>query len=184
MQEADVAAQQDAKNRQVEDEMERRGVSTTQHTQQSYFGFSVKHQVMLPDGVSYIEHQELNEGSRKKYLDNLNREVAIKKVSGDAHMKLQSGTDKHILLEEAICGWNLLGPDMKPVGFNKMGKGSSLMQFLDSADPTIIDLIEKDIRKHNPWLMSDMSVEDIDKQIAELEEMREAKVKEEAGKEN
>jgi hypothetical protein len=32
--------------------------------------------------------------------------------------------------------------------------------------------------------MSDMSVEDIDKQIAELEEMREAKVKEEAGKEN
>lgn len=169
---------------QIEQAMESAGVATTQHQQQSYFGFDERFQVVLPDGISFIEHKVLNEGARKVYLDNLNREVAIKKVSGDAHMKLQSGSDKHRLLEAAICGWNLLDKDLNPLTFSKGSPGSTLMQFLEQASPSIIDLIEKDIRKHNPWLMSEMSVEDIDKQIEELHEMREVKVKEEAGKEN
>lgn len=164
--------------------MEKAGVSTTTGQQRSYFGTNERHKVFLDDGISYIEHQVLNEGGRKRYLDKLNREIAIKKLTGDAVMKMQSGEDRHILLNEAIVGWNLIGPDGKELGFSKGTPGSSLSQFLEFSETEAIDRIEKDIRKHNPWLMSNMTADDIRRQIADLEEMLEIKVKEEEGKEN
>lgn len=175
------ATEQEARDRQVEEAMEAAGVPTSTPVQANYFGFSQTHKVMFPDGVSWVEHATLNEGGRRAYLDAVNREVRLQKTSGDAIMKMATGSERKVLLEAAIVGWNLLGPDSKPLTFSKGSPGSTLSQFLDQADPSIIDIIEKDIRKKNVWLMADLSVEDIDKQISELYEMREIKVKEEEG---
>jgi len=172
----------EAKQQQVEAAMEQEAPgSSSVPVQANYFGFSQTHKVMLPDDVSWIEHETLNEGGRRAYLDAVNREVRLKKDSGDAILKMQSGSERKVLLERAIVGWNLLGPDGKPLKFSKGSPGSTLSQFLDQADPAIIDIIEKDVRKKNVWLMNDLSVEDIDKQIAELQEMRAEKVKVEEG---
>lgn len=122
------------------------------------------------DSSSYVEHKSLNEGSRRKYLNQVNREVTLMRGSGDAKMKLASGDEKHLLLEEAIVGWNLMRKDrqgeLQPVAFNR----NSLQDFLAKADPKIIDVIEKDVRKHNKWLLAEVTEEGILDQIKDLEE--------------
>lgn len=163
--------------------MREAGVSTEEHVQVDYFGFDEVHRVMLPDGKSWIEHKTLNEGARRKYMNRVNREVRLQK-SGDAYMKMATGDERHVLLEEAIVGWNLVRADKngepKPLQFTQANRNA----FLEAAPPAIIDLIEKDIRDKNPWLVGDVTIEDIDEQIAELQELREKKVAEAEGKES
>ncbi len=151
----------------------------TQVVQADYFGFEETNTVMLPDDVSWVQHQTLNEGSRRKYLNSVNREVRLAKATGDAILNMQTGEERHALLKSAITGWNLMR-DGNPVPFN----GGQVDQFLSKANPKIIDKIEKDVRKHNPWLMQEVSLEDIDQQIKELEELRAQKQAEEEGKDN
>lgn len=148
-------------------EMEAAGVSTDEAVQVDYFGFDETYRVELPDGKSFVEHQALNEGARRRYMNDVNREVRLQK-GGDAFMSMATGDERHSLLESAISGWNLMRGG-KPVAFNKQ----ELRAFLTSAPPKIIDLIEKDIRDKNDWLTGDVTEEDIDEQIEELEELRE-----------
>lgn len=159
------------------------GVSTDEFTQADYFGFDETHRVILDDNVSYIEHKTLNEGARRKYMNQVNREVRLQK-SGDAFMKMATGDERHALLESAIVGWNLVTKNSKgevgPLSFSP----GALKKFLDMAPPAVIDRIEKDIRDKNPWLVGDITIEDIDQQIAELNELRDKKVMEAEGKES
>lgn len=148
-------------------DMEAAGVSTEESAQVDYFGFDETYRVELPDGKSFVEHQALNEGARRKYMNEVNREVRLQK-GGDAFMSMATGDERHSLLESAICGWNLMRGG-KAVAFNKQ----ELRAFLSAAPPRIIDLIEKDIREKNDWLTGDVTEEDIDEQIADLEELRE-----------
>lgn len=134
--------------------------------QQDYFGFDDVRTVSLPDGESYVEHKVFTEGERRSYLNKINREVTIKK-GGDATIQTAGGDARHALLETAVCGWNLL-KDGKEFSFSR----PNLRTFLDAASPRIIDLVERDIQKANPWLMGEMTVEDIEEEIQNLEEMR------------
>jgi hypothetical protein len=161
----------------VEAAMEAEGVSTSTPMQQDYFGFGEVHEVTLPDGISKIEHKALNEGARRRYL---NREIRVQRASGDMLMKMATGDELHVLLEEAISGWNLVR-EGRPIAFSKGSKGSTLELFLSSASPQIVDIIVKDVRKHYPWLLADVTVEGIDEQIEELKEMRAKLLREEEG---
>jgi hypothetical protein len=161
----------------AEDRMRAAGAATTTPAQVDYFAFEETEQVFLPDGTSFVEIKVLTEGDRKKYQNKLNRDVKLERTTGDAIMQMATGEERHALLESAIVGWNLM-KNGRPIPF----QASTLKEFLNSANPRIVDIIEKAVRKSNPWLMADLSVEDIDKQIAELEEMREVKVREEEGK--
>lgn len=160
--------------------MEAAGVASTVGAQQDYFGFEETHTVYLPDNVSYIQHQTLTEGQRRQYLNKVNRDVRVSKATGDAILSMKSGEENHALLEAAIIGWNLTR-NGQPVPFSKGSPGSTLSQFLDKTNPKIVDMILKDIRKKNPWLMSELSVEEIDKEIEALQEMRAERLKEEEG---
>lgn len=164
----------------TEEAMRAAGVPTHESAQQSYFGFEETHQCFLPDGKSFIEHKTLNEGARRAYLNKVNRDIMLQRTTGNAVMRMQQGEEKHMLLEQAITGWNLIGLQGEPLVFTT----NKLQEFLKKADPKIVDLIEKDVRKYNVWLMADLSVEDIDKQISELNEMRDAKIKEDEGNES
>lgn len=157
--------------------MEAAGVSSTEPKQQWYFGFDETHRVMLDDGVSWVEHKVLNEGARRKYLNKVNRDIMLQRSTGNAIMRMQQGDEKHELLEQAIVNWNLVGAQGEPLVFNP----NRLQEFLSKANPVVIDAIEKDVRLKNPWLLTEISVEDIDKQIAELQEMRAKKVEEDEG---
>lgn len=162
----------------IESGMKDAGVPTEVGHQQSYFGFEETHQCFLPDGVSFVVHKTLNEGARRKYLNKTTKDIRLQRVTGDAIMKMQSGDEKHALLNSAIIDWNLIGPTGQKVPFTSR----ALEDFLEKTDPRVVDIIEKEIRKNNTWLMTDLSIEDIQKQIDELEEMKTVKVKEEEGK--
>lgn len=173
----------------IEAAMKADGVPTEDRRQQSYFGFTETHKFMLPDGVSFILHQALNEGARKAYQNAINREVAIKRSSGDAVMKMATGDEKHQLMIQAIVGWNLVDENGVDIPFQKGSqqngrttRSGTLDKFLDEASPTIIDMIYKDIQKHNPWLMAEMTAQDIKDQIKDLQDMLDVKEKEEAAK--
>jgi hypothetical protein len=135
----------------------------------------------LPDGVQWVQHKLLTEGDRRKYRNKTSRNLRIKRATDEASMDMASGDDLHVLLEIAIVNWNLKRGG-KEVPFSKGTPGATLSQFLDAAPPSIIDHIHKDITKHNPWLLGDISLEDMIKEKESLEEMIEVKRREEEGK--
>lgn len=160
----------------VEESMVAAGVPLTEKVQVDYFGIEEVRQVNLPDGISFIQHKVMNEGDRRKYLNGMNRDVTIQKSTGDAKLQMRPGDERYALLKSAICGWNLTR-NGHPLNFSP----THLEQFLNSAPPKVIDLIDKEVRKANAWLVEDMSVEDIDKEIETLQELRQAKLDDEAG---
>lgn len=167
----------DARVVAMEANMVAQGVATTERVQADYFGFEETHRVVLPDGISFIEHKVLNEGARRRYLNSVNRDVKFQKATGDAIMRIASGDEKGALLKAAIVGWGLSRAG-QPVAFNPR----NLDEFLEKAPPKVIDLIHKDVQRANDWLVADVTVEDIDREIADLQEMRAKKLDEEAGK--
>ena len=169
----------------AEQEMRDAGVSLEETVQVDYFGFEDTENVYLPDKVSYVTIQALNEGGRRHYLNRVNREVKIAKQTGDAIMQLANGDERRILLMEAIVGWNLVripktGGPPQPLKFQE----STLNDFLTNTNPKIVDIIDKAVRDQNPWLMADVTLEDLLKQREELDEQIEKKRLEEEGKES
>lgn len=142
-----------------------------------YFGFTATKTVMLPDKVSWVEVKVLNEGERRRMLNEQNRELNLGGRGGrGAQLRMRPGDDKALLLKTAIVGWNLTR-NGQPVPFNP----AMLDQFLNNADPKLIDLIEREVKRLNPWTLAEMSLEDIRREIADLQEMERAKMEEEEG---
>lgn len=141
-----------------------------------YFGFSSTKLYYLPDKVSYVELKVMNEGERRNYANETNREVRFGRNTGEAAIKMKPGDDRMLLLKKAVVGWNLRRGG-EPVPFN----AGTLQEFLNVTDPKIVDLIEKEIRLMNPWLLAELSLEDMDREIEQLQEMRRKKAEEEEG---
>jgi hypothetical protein len=146
---------------------------------EDYWGFSESHQWFFPDGVQYLEYQVMNEGAKKKYQSKSNRDVVLERHSGNARLRMDTGEERHALLVEATTGWKLF-QNGQEVQFSS-GK---FKQWLDLANPRLVEDYEKVVRKANPWLMADMTIEDIDREIESLEEMKAEILKREEGKES
>jgi len=140
-----------------------------------FFAFKETKEVYLRDTQQYLTIKRLTEGDRRKYMNATSREVKFAQ-GGSTSMALRPGDDRRALLETAVCGWNV-SRNGKPVDFNTR----NFAAFLDAVDPTLIDEVEKEVRAYNPWLMADVTVEDIDEQLAELEELRKTKLMEAEG---
>lgn len=149
-----------------------------------YFGFKATEKFYLPDGKTYIEFDVMNEGAKARFQKLTSRDLRVQRTTGDALLKMDPGAERHALISESVTGWNLMrrAPKGEARWEHAPFDKSNLNRFLDSADPRIIEDLEKEIRKANPWLMDEMSVEDIDKEISNLQELREKAVEREAGK--
>lgn len=172
-----LVEENDARVAQIEANMREAGVPTEEKVQVDYFDFDVTHRVYLPDGVSWVEHRELNEGERSRYLNTTNKDLRLQKVTGDAIVRLAPGDERKALLSAAIVNWNLVRGG-KPVKFSTQ----SLNDFLTKPPPKILDLIEKEVRKCNAWLLAEVSVDDLRKEVDTLNELIAKKLEEEAGK--
>lgn len=144
--------------------------------QHDYFAFGSVEKIILPDGVSYVEFDTMNEGAKSRFQKDVQRDLIIERGSGNARTKVDPSVERHALLMASIKGWNLKRGN-RPIHFDTR----ALRDFLEFADPKVIELIELAIRKANPWLVSELSVADIDEQIDQLKELREEAVKREAG---
>lgn len=149
---------------------------TAPSPQQDYFGFSATGKYFFPDGVTYIEFTKMNEGAKKDFQDKTSKDLVLERTSGNARMTVLQGSERHALIKACVVDWNLLR-NGTPIAFT----AAALNDFLALTDPVIVEGLEKEIRKANPWLLGEMSSGDIKKEITNLEEMLEVALKREAG---
>ncbi|MEU4066669.1 hypothetical protein AB0F25_30525 [Streptomyces wedmorensis] len=149
-----------------------------------YFGFKATKKFYFPDGRTYVEFDVMNEGAKARFQKLTSRDLRVQRTTGDALLKMDPGAERHALITESVTGWNLMrkSPKDESRWEHAPFDPSNLRRLLDSTDPSIVEDLEKEIRKANPWLMDEMSVEDIDKEIANLQELRQVAVEREAGK--
>lgn len=144
--------------------------------QADYFGFGSSEKYVLPDGVSYIEFTRMNEGKKKFFQDKTSKDLVLERQSGNARMSVLQGSERHELIKACVTGWNLTRGG-HPVPFT----APNLNDFLTLADPLVVEGLEKEIRKANPWLLAEMTVADIDREIENLTEMRKVAEERERG---
>ena len=147
---------------------------------EDYFGFTERRKWYLPDGFQYIEFKIMTEGDRKRYQAETRADVTVERTSGNAKMSMDPGTERWTLIKSSVTDWHLMrktNDGWRKAEFDK----KSFETWLGGASPTLIDSLEKEIRKANPWLLQDMTVEDIDKEIVNLQEMRDVAVRREQG---
>lgn len=142
-----------------------------------YFGVVETHWVTLPDGVQRVEVKVLNEGERRRYLNQTNREVKMNSRTKDLIMKSSVGDDEKALIEAAVVGWDVQR-DGAPLQFTP----NNLQQALNLWPPAAWRPVVKKIRDVNEWLLGDE--DNLEALEAELEELttRIAKIKDSAGK--
>ncbi len=161
------------------------GVATEEQVFVDYWGFSDTTKHLLPDGEQYVEIKKMNEGEKSKYQNDTRSDITVARNTGDARLKADPAAERKALLMTCVVGWHMFkkGSDGKPelVDFHQKAGPNSFEKWLAMADPVIVEGIEKACRKYNPWLLTDMTVEDIDREIENLNELREAAVKREAG---
>lgn len=147
-----------------------------------YWGVDEQDKFFLPDGKQYFLIQIMTEGNRAKFQRQTNQDLTVNR-DGGAKIKVDQAKDRHELIKTAIVGWFIVRKDARDGKFKEVPfDNNSILNWLDTANPALVDDVVFAIRKANPWLQSDMSVEDIDKEISNLNDLREAAVKRESGK--
>ena len=140
---------------------------------EDYWGVDETHRHFLPDGKQYFEYRIMDEGARSRFQKLTNNDLTVLR-DNTAKVKVDPVAERHTLIKESVIGWNLMqkAPDgswsAAPWDDNKR----NLTQWLEKAPPKIVDDLEFAIRKANPWMQADMSVEEIDKEIERLYELR------------
>lgn len=151
---------------------------------ENYYAFDERDRWFFPDGKQWIEFQKLTEGARAKFLKATRSDVHLNQKSGEARIPFDQSADRKQLLLTSITDWLLVSfvtGRAQPIAFQPGGsQGGTVSQWIDRADPSILGQLEKAIRKANPWLLNEMSVEQIDKEIADLQELRAVAEKREA----
>lgn len=140
-----------------------------------YWGFEDTKRHMLPDGVQYFDFKVMNEGDKVQFQKLTNQDLKIGRDQS-ATVRVDPATERHTLIKTSVTGWHLLkGGEV--VGFSKQ----MLEKWLTVAPPKIVEELELAIRKANPWMQADMTLEEVDKELDRLHELRRDIVEREAG---
>lgn len=148
--------------------------------QANYWGFNATDKFFFPDGITFIEHKVMNEGDKVRFQKATGRDITLSR-QGDAKLKLDAGAERHTLIKTVIVSWNLIRDDgmgnPEPVPCDDRNQNA----WLSVADPRIVEDLEVAIRKANPWLIGELTVEELEKQKEEIEELLVAARAREAG---
>ena len=129
-----------------------------------YFAFDETHWVTLPDGVQRIEVKVLNEGARRRYLNQTNRDVRMNSRTKEMVMRSAVGDDEKVLLTMAVVGWDVTRGG-EPVPFSPR----NFEQALDKWPPLAWKPVVKKIREVNDWLLgSEDDLESMEEEYREL----------------
>jgi hypothetical protein len=147
---------------------------------EDYWGVDEVHKHYLPDGKQFFEFRVMDEGARSRFQKLTNEDMTVMR-DNTAKVKMDPVAQRHTLIKESVIDWNLMqrGPagDWSQAPFSKR----NLEQWLEKAPPKIVDDLEFVIRKANPWMQADMNVEEIDKEIERLYDLRKQVVARESG---
>lgn len=141
----------------------------------SYWGTDETTKFYFPDGKQFLVIRLMAEGERAKFEKDNNQDLRVTR-DGETTIKIDPGRSRQALIVAAVGDW-LLVKDGRPFKFSE----PHLIQWIQQANPKLIDKLEKAIRDFNEWLKQDLTVEEIDKEIENLGKEREAAVRREAG---
>jgi hypothetical protein len=144
---------------------------------EDYFGFEETKTFTLPDGRQQIFFAVMNEGAKSKFQQKVNRDIHLNRATNDARIKTDPAGERRALIEESVTGWSLMrrnaaSGQWEPAPFSKGSPGSELSKWLDKANPNLVEKLEDAIRKANPWLLGEMTVEQIDEEMQRLADLR------------
>jgi len=139
---------------------------------EDYFGFDSTEKWYFPDGKQFIEFRVMNEGDRVKFQTLTRNDVRFNRRTEEASLRADPAKERHALLEASVVGWHVFRAG-QPVPFSIGSPGATFEQWLNNANPKLVDELEFAIRKANPWMQADMTVEEIDKEMDRLRELRE-----------
>lgn len=143
---------------------------------EDYFGFEEHHAFTLPDGRQQIFFASLNEGTKTKFQQKINKDIHLNRQTQDARIKTDPAGERHELIMASVTGWSLMrrnkAGSWEPVPFSGERPGSELHKWLQVANPVIVERLEEAIRKANPWLNADMTVEQVDQELERLTDLR------------
>lgn len=141
----------------------------------NYWGVDEKVKHFLPDNKQYFVIKVMNEGARAMFQKNNNNDLTVSR-GGDAKIKVDPAKERHALIEASIVDWHIMKDGvLAPFSSNLFD------DWLRKANPKLVDDMEFAIRKANPWLNANMTVEEIDKEIANLKDLRDDAAKRESG---
>jgi hypothetical protein len=127
----------------------------------------------FPDGVQYLEWIPLNHGGRAAYQRATQVDMNIDHRSKDVKIKGNLGADVDALVNLCTIDWKMFrGGQQVTFSRGVDSPGALLNQWLKQADPALVDRYVQVLRRANPWLTSELTVEEIDQQIEDLKALR------------
>jgi hypothetical protein len=145
---------------------------------EDYFGFSEVREFVLPDGKQKIFFKVMNEGDKAKFQKETNRDIHLNRTTNDARIKTDPAGERHALIHTCVTGWTLKKKNPTsgqwedaPYG-NNGTPGDLLGQWMSNANPRLVEALEDAIRKANPWLLGEMTVEQIDEEMQRLADLK------------
>lgn len=162
------------------------GVSLTTKVRKDYWSndeeytFYLPGQEDIPDAEKqFIKYKKMNEGMRSNFQKKTQTGAVIERGTNNTRIGINQARDRWVLIETSVTGWRLFRGD-EELPF----KPHLLKQFVDQADPWLVDELERDIRKHNKWMSSEADSKSIREQIDELEEQYKAALEREEEEKN
>lgn len=155
---------------------------------EDYWGTDETYKYMLPDGKQYFVVKPMDEGGKQKFQKKTNKGIRMNQRSSEATIDVDPADERWTLIKESVVDWllmqktpgtgvNGIKAEWTPFPFAKQ----NIEKYLEKANPKIIQDLEFFIRTKNPWMQADMDVEEIDKEIERLEELRKIAKEQQAG---
>lgn len=142
---------------------------------ENYFGFETTEKYMLPDGKQWIAFKPMNEGARASYEEKTMKDITLNRRTDDAKVRVNAANDRHALIIDSVCDWGLMQKDVstgewRQVPFSK-GRGGTFEQWLQRANPKIVNELFRAIQNANPWMIAEQDSKQIREEIERLEEL-------------
>jgi hypothetical protein len=138
---------------------------------EDYWGSDQTTTFYMPDGKQYFEIKKMNEGDRAKYQREAGMQMTAQRKTGDTKIDIDQAQDRMALITNSVINWHIVKKDPNnefvPLLFNKQ----VLRQWVTETGPNFVDNLVQAIRKFNPFLQEDLSVEDLIKQRDEVDEL-------------
>jgi len=145
-----------------------------------YWGTESFSQWYLPDGVQYFKFKIMNEGEKVQFEKLTNNDLIVNRDQS-ARVKVDPSEARHAIIKTSVTDWHLFAPDASGVMGEAAFSKQLLTKWLQVADPKLVEDLEFAIRMANPWMQSEMSVDEIDKEIDRLHDVRKQLVERQAG---
>lgn len=144
-----------------------------------YWGTDEKQKWYLPDGQQYFEFKIMDEGAKVQFQKLTNQDLIVNR-DNTAKVRVDPATERHTLIKTSVVDWNLykvVDGVPEPVKFSPQ----LLNKWLTVAPPKIVEDLEHAIRLANPWMQEEMTLEEVDKEIDRLTEIKKQIIDREAG---